>query len=168
VNSNDIIDLQGPDLRMIACKQTFTMHVYNRDYESDILGNQKEVWLYRQLSAKIRLIGWLLASHKDTKCTSNSTSNIYTLLSWVPSVILFWIPSFSSVSYLTFQWTQKTPNIPSASGIFTLPFRVCKLSILPGIYSSASDFGRLKIRAPSPVEIVLLYRIVDMQLWEAP
>ncbi len=98
MNSTDIIDLQGPDLRMIACKQTFTMHVYNRDYESDILCNQKEVWLYRQLSAKIGLISWLLASHKDTKCTSNSTSNIYTLLSWVPSVILFWIPSFSSVS----------------------------------------------------------------------
>jgi hypothetical protein len=71
-------------------------------------------------------------------------------------------------SYLAFQWTQKTPYIPSASGISSLPFRVCKLSILPGIYSSAADFRRLKIRAPSPVEIVLglvlLYRIVDMQL----
>jgi hypothetical protein len=96
VNPNDIIDLQGPDLRMIACKQTFTIHVYNRDYESDILSNQKEVWLYRQLSAKTPLIGWLLASHKDTKCTSNSTSNIFTLLSRVPLVLLFWIPSFSS------------------------------------------------------------------------
>jgi len=27
----------SPDLRMIACEQTFTIHVYNRDYESDIL-----------------------------------------------------------------------------------------------------------------------------------
>jgi hypothetical protein len=49
-----------------------------------------------------------------------------------------------------------------------LPFWVCKLSIFPGIYSSAADFCRLKIRAPSPVEIVLglvlLYRNVDMQL----
>jgi hypothetical protein len=29
---------------------------------------------------------------------------------------LFFLP------YLTFQWTQKTPNIPSASGISSLPF----------------------------------------------
>ncbi len=58
MNPIDIIDLQGPDLRMIARKQTFTMHVYNRDYESDILSNQKEVRLYRQVSAKTRLIGW--------------------------------------------------------------------------------------------------------------
>jgi hypothetical protein len=68
-------------------------------------------------------------------------------------------------SYLTFQWTQQTPP---ASGISCLPFWVRKLSIFPGIYSSAADFCTLKIRAPSPVEIVLglvlLYRIVNMQL----
>ncbi len=27
----------GPDLRMTACKQKFTMHVYKRDYEPDII-----------------------------------------------------------------------------------------------------------------------------------
>ncbi len=117
MNPNDIIDLQRPDLRMIACKQTLAMHVYNRDYESDRLSNQKEFWLYRQLSAKTLLIGWLLASHKDTKCTSNSTSNIYTLLSWVPSVILFWIPSFSSVSSWHFNGHKRL-----LSGISSLPF----------------------------------------------
>ncbi len=50
----------GPDLNMIACKQTFTMHVCNRDYESDIfIKQQKAVGLYRHLRAKTdKLVGF--------------------------------------------------------------------------------------------------------------
>jgi hypothetical protein len=69
---------------------------------------------------------------------------------------------------LTFKWTQKTPDIPSASGISSLPFLSLQAIYFPGIYSSAADLCRLKIRAASPVEIVLgpvlIYTIVDMQL----
>ncbi len=126
----------GPDLTMIACKQTFTMHVCKRD----ILITQQKGGLSLQPIACKRPTNWL---------GFGITQRHQVYLKFNVEYLYWGLFSFGFSAFLPFvldlKWTQKPPNIPSASRISGLRPWVCKLSIFSGIYSSAPDFCRLKI-----------------------